>query len=76
MKPVPSRLPLAAVIACLTMFTDPGLTQAQVVDALAPQVLKYLKVSTPKVVLEHVQIIDGTGRHLARIGTSTSRAAK
>ena len=30
-------------------------------DTLGPQVRKYLKVGTPKVVLEHVQIIDGTG---------------
>ena len=35
--------------------------QPQRVDALGPGVLKYLRVSTPKVVLEHVQIIDGTG---------------
>jgi imidazolonepropionase-like amidohydrolase len=37
------------------------LADAQRVDTLGPQVRKYLKVSTPKVVLEHVQIIDGTG---------------
>src|SRR6202022_1960637 len=35
--------------------------QPQRVDALGPGVLKYLRVRTPKVVLEHVQIIDGTG---------------
>jgi len=35
--------------------------QTQRVDALGPGVRKYLRVSTPKVVLEHVQIIDGTG---------------
>ena len=29
--------------------------------ALGPEVRKYLRVSTPKVILEHVQIIDGTG---------------
>jgi imidazolonepropionase-like amidohydrolase len=34
---------------------------AQRIEALGPQVRKYLSVSTPKVVLEHVQIIDGTG---------------
>jgi imidazolonepropionase-like amidohydrolase len=34
---------------------------AQRIDALAPQVRKYASVSTSKVVLEHVEIIDGTG---------------
>jgi imidazolonepropionase-like amidohydrolase len=34
---------------------------AQRVDALGPEVRKYLRVSTPRVILEHVQIIDGTG---------------
>ena len=28
---------------------------------LAPEVRKYLRVSTPKVILEHVEIVDGTG---------------
>src|ERR1700738_3942563 len=28
---------------------------------LSPQVQKYVSVSTPRVILEHVQIIDGTG---------------
>jgi imidazolonepropionase-like amidohydrolase len=40
-------------------------TYAQRADAqgptLGPEVRKYLRVSTPKVILEHVQIIDGTG---------------
>jgi imidazolonepropionase-like amidohydrolase len=30
-------------------------------DSLGPEVRKYLRVSTPRVILEHVQIIDGTG---------------
>jgi imidazolonepropionase-like amidohydrolase len=34
---------------------------AQRVDTLGPEVRKYLRVSTSRVVLEHVQIIDGTG---------------
>jgi imidazolonepropionase-like amidohydrolase len=34
---------------------------AQRADSLAPEVRKYLRVSTPKVILEHVEIIDGTG---------------
>lgn len=45
----------------LTALCYCELAHAQRVDTLAPQVRKYLKVSTPKVVLEHVQIIDGTG---------------
>jgi len=38
-----------------------GPADAQRIDALGPQVRKYLRVSTPKVILEHVQVIDGTG---------------
>jgi imidazolonepropionase-like amidohydrolase len=34
---------------------------AQRIDALSPQVRKYLRVATPRVVLEHVEVIDGTG---------------
>jgi imidazolonepropionase-like amidohydrolase len=37
------------------------LALAQRLDALGPPVRKYVSVSTPKVVLEHVLIIDGTG---------------
>jgi imidazolonepropionase-like amidohydrolase len=37
------------------------LSNGQRIDVLSPQVRKYLNVSTPKVVLEHVQVIDGTG---------------
>ena len=45
----------------LTALCVGGLAGAQRVDNLGPQVRKYLKVSTAKVVLEHVRIIDGTG---------------
>ena len=34
---------------------------AQRVDTLAPPVRKYVSVGTPRVILEHVQVIDGTG---------------
>jgi imidazolonepropionase-like amidohydrolase len=34
---------------------------AQRIDALGPQVRKYVSVSTPRVILEHVLVIDGTG---------------
>jgi hypothetical protein len=45
----------------LAAFSYSMPADAQRVDALGPQVRQYLRVSTPKVVLEHVQIIDGTG---------------
>jgi imidazolonepropionase-like amidohydrolase len=50
-------LPFSCVIALLSS----PLAHAQRIDALAPQVRKYVTVSAPKVILEHVQIIDGTG---------------
>ncbi len=34
---------------------------AQTIDTLKPQVRKYVRVDTKKIILEHVQIIDGTG---------------
>jgi imidazolonepropionase-like amidohydrolase len=48
-------------LALLFLTAWPEFAAAQHIDALAPQVRKYVAVSTPKVVLEHVQIIDGTG---------------
>jgi imidazolonepropionase-like amidohydrolase len=45
----------------LSALSWPGLSIGQSIDALSPEVRKYLSVSTPKVVLEHIQIIDGTG---------------
>ncbi|MCA1825826.1 MAG: amidohydrolase family protein [Myxococcales bacterium] len=38
-----------------------GPVSAQNADALAPQVRKYLAVAAPKVILAHVEVIDGTG---------------
>jgi imidazolonepropionase-like amidohydrolase len=52
---------LAILGFSLTALCYCELAVAQRVDTLGPQVRKYLRVSTPKVVLEHVQIIDGTG---------------
>jgi imidazolonepropionase-like amidohydrolase len=51
----------AAWTRLLPVLCLAGAAHAQRVEALAPQVRKYLKVSTPRVVLEHVRIIDGTG---------------
>lgn len=39
----------------------PATVRPQTIDKLSPQVSKYLRVSTPKVVLTHVEVIDGTG---------------
>jgi hypothetical protein len=38
-----------------------GQATAQRVDSLGPEARKYLRVTTSRVVLEHVRIIDGTG---------------
>ena len=38
-----------------------GTLGTQRIDALTPPVRKYVSVSTSKVILEHVQVIDGTG---------------
>ena len=55
-----SRCPAVLMLFALyLLFPDPA--TAQRIDALGPLVRKYLRVSTPKVILEHVEIIDGTG---------------
>jgi imidazolonepropionase-like amidohydrolase len=48
------------LLPCL-VYVAPVPVSAQRPDSLGPEVRKYLRVSTPRVVLEHVQIIDGTG---------------
>jgi imidazolonepropionase-like amidohydrolase len=45
----------------LTVILCSGSVAAQRIDALGPEVLKVVRVGTPRVVLEHVEIIDGTG---------------
>src|SRR5260370_16605445 len=40
-------------------YSEPA--DAQRVEALGPDVRKYLRARTPKVILEHVEVIDGTG---------------
>jgi hypothetical protein len=35
---------------------------AQVAASLSPSVAKYVRVNEPRVVLQHVRVIDGTGR--------------
>ena len=46
------------VVVALTVSS---VAWAQRVDTLGPQVRKYARVTTRKVILEHVEIIDGTG---------------
>src|SRR5438105_14345068 len=42
-------------------FLCSAIAAAQPIDALGPDVRALLRVTTPRVILEHVQIIDGTG---------------
>jgi imidazolonepropionase-like amidohydrolase len=46
---------------CLAALAYSASADAQRADVLGPEVRKYLRVGTPRVVLEHVQVIDGTG---------------
>jgi imidazolonepropionase-like amidohydrolase len=56
------KLPVREWLAlCLAALWYSQLAYAQTADILGPEVRKYVRVSTPKVVLEHVRIIDGTG---------------
>jgi amidohydrolase family protein len=56
-----TNLLLATLMSSVAALCCAGPADAQQIDALAPQVRKYLSVGTPRVILEHVQIIDGTG---------------
>lgn len=46
---------------CLMVLSCSQFASAQRFDALNPEVRKYVSVSAQKVILEHVQVIDGTG---------------
>jgi imidazolonepropionase-like amidohydrolase len=46
---------ILSVCLALSLWANPQVL-------LSPPVLKYLRVNSPKVVLEHVRVIDGTGR--------------
>src|ERR1700760_5062677 len=54
------RLRLAPVAAIALSFAVLAPLQAQK-PALAPDVLKYVKVNAPAILLTHVRVIDGTG---------------
>ena len=43
-------------------LTAVSLANGQRIDTLSPDVRKFVRVSTPKAILEHVEIIDGTGK--------------
>lgn len=51
----------SSLIFCVFLLFTSGVN-AQQAASLAPDVQKYVRVNTPKVVLEHVRVIDGTGR--------------
>src|SRR5690349_373059 len=45
----------------LAALSCSAIAQAQSLDRLSPEVRKFVRVGTPRVILEHVRIIDGTG---------------
>ena len=51
--------PIAA--AAVFVAARAAVAHAQRIETLTPQVRKYASVQTPKVILEHVEVIDGTG---------------
>src|SRR5437868_3997289 len=60
-EPGKHRMATSLLLSCLLgLFLSP-LACAQRFDALSPEVRKYVRVGTPKVILEHVRVIDGTG---------------
>jgi hypothetical protein len=65
MRENPSRAFRGRMQSCLVLLSLglslSSLANAQRIDALKPQVRKYVSVDTPRAMLEHVQIIDGTG---------------
>jgi imidazolonepropionase-like amidohydrolase len=50
------------LLVCALSFLLAAFTNAQESGTLAPPVQKYVRVNAPKVILEHVRVIDGTGR--------------
>lgn len=49
------------LLVCLAAAFCVDAAAAQGLDALRPEVRNYLRVNTSRVILEHVQVIDGTG---------------
>jgi len=52
------KVPVFFIVAALSYASA---ATAQLADALGPEVRKYVRVGVPKTVLEHVEVIDGTG---------------
>jgi imidazolonepropionase-like amidohydrolase len=48
-------------LLCLVPLWRPEPAHPQSAALLGPEVRKYVRISTPKVILQHVRIIDGTG---------------
>ena len=53
--------PLLVCLASLGVSSGAQLVEAQRLDALGPEVRRYLRVTAPRVVLQHVSVVDGTG---------------
>ena len=56
-----SLAPVRWFALCSLAMLCSYIARAQQSGTLSPQVRKYVSVSTPKVILEHVELIDGTG---------------
>jgi imidazolonepropionase-like amidohydrolase len=48
-------------LICLLALLQSGVVHSQSADQLTPELRKYLRVSSAHVVLEHAQVLDGTG---------------
>ena len=55
------RVSVFLIFYALQVFFHPGI-YAQQAAMLSPTVQKYVRVNTPRVVLQHVRVIDGTGQ--------------
>src|SRR5262249_15194087 len=49
------------VVALMVMAAASNPVEAQRYDSLSPPLRRLVRVGTPRIVLEHVEIIDGTG---------------
>jgi imidazolonepropionase-like amidohydrolase len=58
-RQLPERKKLTLCLAVTLCHSQFG--YAQTADLIGPEVRTYVRVSTPRVILEHVRIIDGTG---------------
>jgi hypothetical protein len=55
------RRSLPCLFLSLSALASAGRAAAQRIEALGPAVRTYVSVGTPKVILEHVEVIDGAG---------------